>query len=160
MAIASSGTHIYFVDNFTKPEEPLLIKMGCPTAITGIGGGAKARMPTTCLDTKGDETYLPGLGDPAAIPMPYNFDPSVVSHQILDDMKESGVVTQFAVCLSDGEGNPTISPEGSIVAPKDRTSMVFNAYIAENTVDISNGDIVKGTASLQRSGTVKRSYKE
>lgn len=44
MPIKSQGTHLYFVDKFTTPGTPVLVKMACPASLSGVGSGQKIRL--------------------------------------------------------------------------------------------------------------------
>lgn len=158
MSIKSQGTHIYFVDTVSTPKTPKLAKMSCPTGVQGVGSGQKTQINTTCLDATESESFAAGLSSPSALSVPYNFDPAQVSHQALNKLKDSGETVEFMICLSDGTAAPTLSG-GSLVAPAGRSSVKFSAYVAENTVEIATNDVVKGTLSLQRSGSETWTYK-
>ena len=160
MPIKSQGTHLYFVDNLTTPATPTLVKMSCPASLSGVGSGAKDQIDVTCLDALTDREYLSGLASPSAISVPYNFDPKQVSHQLLNQMKADGGTTEFMICLSDGTDAPTLVG-GVLTAPlaTKRTSIKFVAYVAENTVEFATNEVVKGTVSLQRSGSETWVYK-
>ncbi len=62
------------------------------------------------------------------------------------------------LCLSDGSEAPTLN-DSDLTAPTGRTSMKFSAYVSENAIEISTNEVVKGTASLQRSGSETWTYK-
>ena len=160
MAIKSQGTALYFVDNITTPKTPILVRMNCPTGISGVGGGTKQQINVTCLDEMSEERFEAGLGTPNALSIPYNFDPALVSHQVLDKLKKSGYNTQWCICLSDGDAAPTLAAGVvTIKQPDGRTSVTFTAYVSENNKDIQTNDVVKGTLSLQRSGDEIWKYK-
>lgn len=158
MSIKSQGTHIYFVDTVTTPNTPKLVKMDCPTGIQGVGSGAKSQINTTCLDAVEAESYEAGLAAPSALSVPYNFDPAKVSHQVLNKLKDKGEVVVWMLCLSDGSEAPTLNAS-DLTAPTGRTSVKFSAYVSENAIEISTNEVVKGTASLQRSGSETWTYK-
>lgn len=151
--VRTQGTHLYFVDDLTS-SEPQLIKLLCPTGITGIGGGAKTQIPTTCLDELQDETSMPGLGSPSPISVPFNFIPSGRSHQVLFELKRLGTVKTWMALLSDGDEPPTLDSDDEMVPPASplRTSVEFDAYVSEVNIDIATNEIVRGTLTLQRSG--------
>ncbi|WP_158608740.1 phage tail tube protein [Neisseria weixii] len=158
MSIKTQGTHIYFVDNITTPTTPKLVKLDCPTGVSGVGSGQKSQINNTCLDATESEQYLAGLAAPSALSVPYNFDPSKASHQVLNKLKDSGEVIEWMICLSDGTAAPTLASK-SMAAPAGRTSVKFSAYVAENVIEVATNDVVKGTASLQRSGSEVWTYK-
>lgn len=144
-------TELFFVT--TIPEsDPIVVKLSCPTGVTGVGGGAKDQLEDTCLDTVGDKTFKAGLGSPSPISVPFNFIPSSVSHQVLFALKASGVVIPWMVSLSDGTAIPTLNSDAGMDAPALRTSASFLAYVSEVNIDIATNEIVRGTLSLQRSG--------
>lgn len=158
MSVKSQGTHLYLIDKITTPATPALVKLECPTSISGVGGGTKNQINVTCLDEKEEERFVAGLKTPSALSIPYNFDPSAVSHQLLDALQADGSNIQFCLCLSDGDTAPTLTGD-AITQPDGRTSVLFVAYVAENSLDIATNDIVKGTLSLQRSGKNVWKYK-
>ncbi|ARP89824.1 hypothetical protein CAL14_05575 [Bordetella genomosp. 9] len=149
MPIKSQGTELYYV----KPgDTPTLVKLHCPTGITGLGGAAD-QIETTCLSDTDDKQYTRGLGNPGQVSAPVNFDPQQVSHQDMFALKASGETLQWIIALSDGTAAPTLTGS-TITPPTDRTSIQFSAYIADWALDIAANDIVKGTLTLQRSGSV------
>ena len=158
MSIKSQGTQIYFVDTVSIPNTPKLVKLDCPTGVQGVGSGAKSQINDTCLDAIESESYLAGLASPAALSVPYNFDPAKVSHQTLNKLKDKGEVVTWMICLSDGTEAPVLAA-ADITPPGGRSSVKFKAYVAENTVEVATNEVVKGTASLQRSGSETWTYK-
>lgn len=153
MSIKSQGTELFIVD----PVDNAVIKLACPTGINGLGGPSD-RIETTCLDAT-SKSYEQGLKDPAAINVPFNFDPAQTSHQVLNDLYESGLPTNFMVALSDGTTVPTADSAGDFNAVTTRTNVVFSGYIADLTYDVATNDIVKGTLVIQRSGSATWTYK-
>lgn len=151
--LRTQGTELFLVDSLSASVAAVL-KFACPTGITGIGAGAKDQLEDTCLDNKTDKTYKGGLGNPGQISVPFNFIPSNGSHQILWDLKESGEVVEWLAGLSDGVAVPTLGPDDKLVPPPapQRTSIVFDAYVADLNIDIATNEIVRGTLTLQRSG--------
>lgn len=152
--VKTQGTHIYTVDTLSSSVAAVL-KFACPTGITGLGG-AKDQIESTCLDATEDKEYIAGLGNPGQVSVPFNFIPKHSSHQILFDLKESGDVLPWMVCLSDGTAVPTLNTSEQLVAPEapKRTSLSFKAYVADVSIDIATAEIVRGTLTLQRSGPV------
>ena len=149
MAIKSQGTELYFVDTLTSGT-PAVTKLTCPTGISGLGG-ARDQIDTSCLDAT-DRSFLPGLGNPGQVSVPFNLDPTSASHDILFDLKEDGAVLNWIVGLSDGTAAPTIDSDDDMTPPANRSYFKFAAYIADVNIDIAGNDIVKGTLTLQRSG--------
>lgn len=151
MALKTQLTEIFFVDTYTSGT-PAVTKLACPTGITGLGG-AKDQIDTTCLDAT-DRTFEAGLGNPGQVSIPFILDTTSASHDVLFDIKEDGAVLNWMVCLSDGTADPTIDSEDDLTPPAGRSYFKFAAYIADVNIDIAGNDVVRGTLSLQRSGTV------
>jgi len=149
--VKSQGTELFFINPLGSPSAEM-VKMACPTGITGLGGAAD-QVEDTCLDTVGDKTYKPGLGNPGQVSVPFNMIPTNEGHQLLFTLKDAGTVLKWIACLSDGTADPTISA-GSFVAPALRTSLSFSGYIADVNIDIATNDLVRGTLTIQRSGAV------
>ena len=151
-ALKSQGTELYFIDAAGE-----LKKLTCPTGISGINSGSKSQINSTCLSDTVDEQFVAGLRSPGAVSIPYNVHRKDESHIALDALDKSGELTGFMVCLSDGTTAPTLTT-GVITAPTGRTCVAFKAYIAENTWDVAQNEIVKGNLSIQRSGEVTKHY--
>lgn len=153
--VKSQGTHLYFAN--PTSTDPQLVKLACPTGISGLGG-ARDQTDITCLDNTDDREFVPGLGTPGQVSVPFNFIPSHVSHQVLFDLKEAGTVIDWIMCLSDGTEDPTVSGQGVIVPPTLRTSFEFKGYVSDVNIDVATNDVVKGTLTIQRSGKVKPNW--
>jgi hypothetical protein len=69
-------------------------------------------------------------------------------------IKADGAVLNWMICLSDGTADPTIDSEDDLTPPASRSYIKFQAYIADVNIDIAGNDIVRGTLTLQRSGSV------
>ena len=153
MSVKTQGTHLYFVAG-----DPLaLMKMTCPTGITGLGG-PKTQIPNTCLDNEEDETFISGLGQPGTVSVPFILKPTEADHQELFVLKDAGQVIRWMGCLSDGKTAPTRTAD-EIEAPTGRTSFGFDAYVADVNIDIATNELVRGTLELQRSGKVDWTWK-
>lgn len=152
--IKTQGTHLYVVDRTVTP--PVMMKITCPTGITGVTGGAADTIETTCLDETEDKTFARGLTNPAAVSVPFNFHPRDASHQALFAMKQDGDTHQWMVLLSETADPPTLGagPGYLLTAPITRTALEFNAYVSEVNLDLATNEIVRGTMTLQRSGRV------
>ncbi len=152
--VKTQGTELFTVDTLTSSVAEVL-KFACPTGISGLGGAAD-QIETTCLSTLGDKEYVGGLGNPGQVSVPFNFIPRAGSHQILFDLKESGAVLPWLIGLSDGTAQPTLDSAESLAPPAapGRTSLAFDAYVADVAIDIATNTVVTGTLTLQRSGSV------
>ena len=151
--VKTQGSELFFVDSLTSSVSAI-VKLACPTGITGLGGAAD-QIETTCLDATVDREYVRGLGNPGQVTVPFNLIPSAASHHLLFDLKEAGDTISWLACLSDGTADPTVvNSSDMIVPPVGRTSFGFQAYIADVTIDVATNEIVRGTLTLQRSGAV------
>jgi hypothetical protein len=150
--LKTQGTELFTVDALSSSVAAVL-KFACPTGITGLGGAAD-QLEDTCLDDLVDKSYKRGLGNPGQVTVPFNFIPSNGSHQILFDLKDAGDVLPWMVGMSDGVSPPTLDSNDDLAAPANRTSIGFNAYVADVTIDVATNEIVRGTLLLQRSGAV------
>lgn len=151
MSVKTQGTELFFVNTLTSSNNDM-VKLACPTGITGLGGSAD-QIDVTCLDATQDRSYVQGLASPGQVSVPFVMSPTNSSHQDLFDLKEAGVALPWMICLSDGTADPTVA-NNVFVAPAHRTSFAFSAYVADVTLDISTNEVVRGTLTLQRSGVV------
>lgn len=152
--IKTQGSELFTVDKLSSSVASVL-KFECPTGITGLGGAAD-QIESTCLDTVGDKEYEGGLGNPGQVSVPFNFIPRSGSHQILFDLKDSREVLPWLIGLSDGTTVPTLDTEDELVPPASptRTSIAFRGYVSDLNIDIATNEIVRGTLTIQRSGSV------
>ena len=157
-SVKTQGTHLYLIDTATSSTAALL-KMSCPTGISGLGGAA-GQIDDTCLDATEDRSFVRGLGNPGQVTVPFVFKPQAMSHRVLFDLKEDGSNLQWLAALSDGVAAPTLSSSDGFNVPADRTCIEFNAYIADINIDIANDEVVRGTLTLQRSGPVVMHWKD
>ena len=150
--VRTQGTELFFVDTLTS-SVAALVKVSCPTGITGLGGAAD-QIEDACLDTVGDKTYQRGLGNPGQVSVPFNLIPRETSHQLLFDMKTDGRVFAWIACLSESATDPTLDTDDTIIAPATRSSFEFSAFVSDVNIDVATNEIVRGTLTLQRSGDV------
>lgn len=153
MSVKTQGTELFIADTLSASVAEVL-KMACPTGITGVGSGAASQINDTCLEDLEDESFMPGLGSPGQISVPFILKPQQVSHQVLFDMKAAKEVFGMMVSLSDGTDDPTLDSADNLEAPAGRTSFGFQAYVADVTIDIATNEVVRGTLTLQRSGAL------
>lgn len=153
MSVKTQGSELFIADTLSSSVAAVL-KMACPTGITGVGAGAATQINDTCLDDLEDESFMPGLGSPGTMSVPFVLKPSEASHQALFDMKAAKQRFGMMVCLSDGVTAPTLDSNEALVAPAGRTSLGFLAYVSDVSIDIATNEVVRGTLTLQRSGPV------
>lgn len=146
--LKTQGTELFFVNSGA------VVKLACPTGITGLGGAAD-QIEVTCLDTTDDKQYQRGLGNPGSVSVPFNFIPTNASHQDLFDLKDAGTVISWLIGFSDATTDPTLDSNDAFVVPASRTCAEFQAYVSDVNIDIATNEIVRGTLTLQRSGTVE-----
>lgn len=150
--VRTQGTELFFVDTVSS-SVAVLIKLSCPTGVTGLGGAAD-QIEDTCLDNVTDKTYVRGLGNPGVVTVPFNLIPRETSHQLLFSLKDDGSVLNWIACLSESATDPTLNTDDTIIAPATRSSFKFAGYISDVNIDIANNEIVRGTLTIQRSGAV------
>lgn len=144
-AVQSQGTEL-----FLSADGSTVVKMTCPTAITGLGGAAD-QIDTTCLDSVEAESVR-GFKRPGTVNVPFIFKPMDESHQtLLTDLDESGDVVDWLIGFSDGVADPTIAA-GTWTAPANRTSVRFRGYVSDVAIDIATNEVVRGTLTIQRTG--------
>lgn len=148
----TKGTNLYFVDN--TGSDPEIVKLTCPTAIPGIGGGTKDKIDTTCLDETGAyRTYIGGFADPTEVTIPFILYLGDGSHRALFALRDSGAVVPWMVGLSNSTDAPTLDSDGAMVLPDNRNCLTFDGYVSQVTIDAAINEVVRGTLSIQPTGT-------
>jgi hypothetical protein len=158
--VKTQGTELFLIANpGITTTDPEIIKFACPTGISGLGGPAD-QIEDTCLDATDEKTYVRGLGNPGQVTVPFNLIPRDASHQaaVFGTLQTGGEVLSWMVALSEAGTDPTLDTDGAFVAPADRSTLAFSAYIADVNIDVSTNEIVRGTLTLQRSGAVTPSW--
>lgn len=151
-AFETKGTHLFFVDK-SDSDEPV-VKLTCPTGIPGIGSGSKSRIDTTCLDETGAyRKYVGGFAEAGEVAIPFILYKGDGSHQALFALRDGNQVIPVLVGLSDATSVPTKDTDGELVPPADRTCFTFEAYVSNLTIDVNTNEVVRGTLTLQPSGT-------
>lgn len=152
--VKTQGSELFFIN--PSATSPAVVKLACPTGISGLGGPAD-QIDDTCLDAQ-VRTYTKGLETPGQVSVPFNFIPSNTSHQVLFNLKKSGVTLDWLIGFADGTAAPTLSAgtPKTFVPPASplRTSIKFQGYIADVNIDIATNEIVRGTLTIQRSGDI------
>lgn len=154
--LKTQKTHLYLVD---RSGTPALVKMLCPTGISGVTDGTRDQIEDTCLDNEDERTYVAGLSSPATVTVPFVLDPQAASHQLLFDLKDTGEMVDWIVLLSDGTAAPTLSVGNVIVPPTTRSSFTFQGFVSGVAIDIATNEVVRGTLTIQRSGAVTATWK-
>ena len=150
MSIKTQGTNLYFVDTGAVKT------MTCPTGITGLGG-TRDQIETTCLNDTDDKTYVSGLGNPGQVSVPFVFD-NVADHKLLLALHDSGAITDWMIGLSDASTVPTLV-SGQLVMATTRSAASFDAFVADINIDFATNEVVRGTMTLQRTGSVAWTWK-
>lgn len=147
-AFETKGTHLYFVND----DGDEVMRLACPTGITGVAGGTKDTIDTTCLDNTSDtRTNIGGFADASEVSVPFILYDGDTSHQELFVLKQSGTVVAWMMALSDGTDPPTLASDG-LESPANRTTFKWNGYVSNLTVDAAINDVVRGTVTIKPSG--------
>lgn len=162
-SIKTQGTELWLVDHLSA-SDPAILKLTCPTGVTGLGGAAD-QIDDTCLDATVDKTFTGGLGNPGIVNVPFVLKADAAgavddSHKLLFDLKEDGSIISWCLGLSDGTAAPSsLDSDDVIVAPAARSFLSFLGYLADLNIDIATNEVVRGTLQIQRSGVVTPSWK-
>lgn len=157
MSKSTRGTQIYVKLANTSGGYDML-KVGCPTGLTGLGGAA-SKTDDTCLDDD-EMKYKAGMPDPGPVAIPINFDQDIISHRQLRALFRSQAVVTWVIGGSDGKDiPPTVSGIGVITYPTTRTYWSFDGYVADFPIDFAINQLQKSAMSVQRSGPVTDHYK-
>lgn len=154
--LKTQGTELFVLN--TLETTPKLVKLNCINSISGLGSGAKSQVKTTRLSEREENQYMPGLGEPGSISVPFIFNPNEQDHKVLNQLKASGKVASWLIALSDGTAAPTVTGS-TMTPPADRTAVAFNGYVSELTIDLAENEAVRGTLTIQRSGVETYTYK-
>lgn len=149
--VKTQGTHLYFVN----PTGPALVKLVCPTGITGIGGGDVDQIENTCLDETEEHTFVDGLSSRDSLTVPFNMRPAEASHQLLYTLKDTAPrpVLHWMVLLSESADPPTLAGT-TMTPPATRSSLKFDGVITNVALDVTTNEIVRGTLTIQRRSAI------
>lgn len=147
--IETKGTQVFF-----NPESTTILKITCPTAVTGVNGGAKDQIDTTCLDVVGSfREFVGGFATADVVNIPFVLYDGDASHAELKALQDSGAVIGWAVGLSDSPTPPTtLDSDGQIIIPAARSGFTFKGYVSNLTFDMDTNEVVRGTLSIQPTG--------
>lgn len=148
MALKTKGTELWLVRNDSSGYS--LVKIGCPTGITGLGG-TKNQIETTCLDSE-EQEFVAGFATPGQVTVNLDFDPAKISHRELWQYNEDDTTLSWVIGASDGTDPATVDSSGTLTFPTTRTYIEFTGYIADLPLDFALNSVVKSTMQIQRSG--------
>lgn len=144
----TKGTHLYFVND----AGDAVLRLTCPTGITGISGGTKDKIDVTCLDNvTAFRQYVGGFADPSEVSVPFVLYDGDASQAELITLQASGAVVGWLVGLSDATTAPTLASDG-LEPPSDRTTFNFQGYVSNLTFDAAVNEVVRGSLTIQPSG--------
>lgn len=145
----TKGTNLYFAN----PPTPTVVKLTCPTGITGVNGGSKDKIDTTCLSETGAfRTFVGGFADASEVSVPFILYSKDASQADLFALQRSGAIIGWYVGLSDSAAAPTIGSGGDLISPAARTGFSFQGYVSNLTIDMATNEVVRGTLSIQVAG--------
>jgi len=150
-SIKTQGTQLYFIDNAAVKT------LTCPTGITGLGS-TRDQIDVTCLNAQSDKSFVGGLGTPGTLNVPFVFDPTALDQRLLFTMRDAATETDWLIGFSDGTTAPTVV-SGQLTMATTRTSASCNGYIADVTIDIATNEVVRGTMTIQLTGSTAWTWK-
>jgi len=158
--VRTQGTQIFFVDNSGSSSEPTIVRMSCPTGVTGLFGGTADKIDVTCLEYTGKfRQYEFGLGDASDVTIPFILRPGDVSQQTLFDLQRSRAVIEWMVCDEWGTTAPTLDSNDEMVPPADRNSYTLRAAVTNLQLDAAGNEVWRGTLTLTPSGDTTETWK-
>lgn len=148
-AFETKGTQLYFVSSTAA-----ILKLTCPTGITGLNGGTKDKIDTTCLDETGPfRSYIGGFADTQELQVPFILYDGDASQADLFALQQSGATTGWYAGLSDAVTAPTVvDSDGILTSPAGRTGFSFLGYVSNLTFDAAINEVVRGTLTVQPTG--------
>lgn len=161
MAVKTQGTDLYVLAPAEGTGDPVIQRITCVTALTGVGAGTADQIDTTCLSELSDRSYEGGLNSPGTVSGSINYsdnDPSIDTLQFLADSKEK---VRWFIGTSNGS-LPGVDPDarprpiltsGVVTFPPTRTFFEFLGYVAEFGLDIDGNSVIKDPLTIQRSGS-------
>jgi len=143
--IDSEGTEL-----FLSLDGTTVLAFDCPTGLTGLGFTAAER-ESSCLNETISKSR-PGKRKLSNFQVPFRLIAGSAAHQYLLNLAKEGEANlelPFAIGLSDGTADPTIS-SGAFVAPGTppnytRTFAIGTLFVGSVSVDATDGEDVLGT---------------
>ena len=155
--IKTQNTHVYITNNTLS--EPVIVKVGCPTGITGLFSGGTDEIDITCLDAN-SRSFALGLSDGGELSIPLIFDDTDVGQRALFDLAAAKDQTQICIAMSDGTTLPTLNSSDLMVAPTSRSSVIVNGMVKNIPLDFAGNEVVRGTLAFRVSGAATLTYKD
>lgn len=142
-SIDAQGTELFLATDGTTSA-----KFDCPTALTGMGY-TTAEINEDCLDSP-FATTRPGRKTLSPFTVPFIVQEGSEIHEwLLNSANEPSTLIPYAVALANGVTDPPFA-SGAYSAPGTapnytRTVAAGNGYIGNLTIDVNNGDVVRGS---------------
>ena len=148
--VRTQGTEVFILDTTIK-KIPNVVDIG-------EFGPQADDIDVTNFDSVAKE-YLTGLPDNGELTLQINLDTTNAVHQLLSAQAGTGTRFQFAVCLSEGTADPTVTG-GNIVPPDadERTSYVFLASVKSFRRAIKTNDANRVNCVLRISGGITTTW--
>lgn len=150
MALKTQGTQLYVVDPDSSGGATVLA-IECSISIDGVGS-PREQIDITCLEDAA-RRFTSGLGNPGAMTVAINFDPTNASHVRLHEMFRDKTTFNAAIGFGDGTSPPTISSEDNMDFPPTRTFLhLMDTYVSDYPFNFSLNAVVTANLSFQLSG--------
>lgn len=160
-AIETQGTRLFFVDTGGS-STPGIVKLTCPTGITGVNGGTKSRIDTSCLDIPGGgfRQYVGGLADADEVSVPFVMYKSDAGQEALKRLQTTNPTVSWMVVLSDEATDPTtLDSDDDINFPAGGGyAFRFRGYVANLTYSVDTNEVVRGSLTIQPTGATEASW--
>lgn len=152
MALKTQGSELYFID--PNASDFPVVRLECPTGITGFGGQAD-QIDTTCLEDINSRSE-PGIFRSGPVTVPFVLRGASEVHagqEAMIALRDSRLTTGWFAGLSDGTALPTKdSDNANLVRPSGRSGFTFRGYVSDLTFDIGGNEVVRGTLLIQMDG--------
>jgi hypothetical protein len=85
-------------------------------------------------------------------------DPTDESHSDFFQLDDEGDPTAWCIALSDGTAQPTVSVPGELVAPVNRTSFIFQAFVMQASISGAVDGLVEASLQIRVTGDIERVF--
>lgn len=150
--IKTQGTEIHFL---SAGSPAALVELGYVKSFGGLGGTA-SEIDVTHFQSARKE-FLRGLRDGGTVNLGVILVAADAGQQALFALDDAGTAVQFCISLSDGVAPPT-ETGGVIVAPADRASFIFTAFVQQATVNGDADNAVMMDVQLRVTGDVTKTF--